>query len=226
MLERIYRPLSGRPSSTRSLHAFLGQIVKDAGFYSAPLRRAFYLADHSPVPAPRRHPYEDAPLLPKKTFERIFQSLNDIKIDWLQAQFIRLLFEFNVPADRLMKAEWNHIADGRWYPWLQNERKLWWLHARLIDDTIAPLLEILRARTHEEFVDSPFLFPSRLSSTGHIRAFRAVWRRTASYCEVEGDDLFALIRSYHWSVVLLRRRLAHRAGNYGDFVQRLSHGSE
>jgi hypothetical protein len=226
MLEKVYRPLSGKPGSARTLHAFLGQIIKDVGFHSMPLYRAFYFADHFPAPARREHRYGDAIFVPKETFERIFKSLSEVQTDWLQAQFIRLLFEFNVPADRLMKAEWDHIADGRWYPWLQNERKYWWMNTRLIDDTIAPLLENLRTRTREEFADSPFLFPSRVSSTGHIRTFQAVWQRVACDCGVESNDFFGLIRSYHWSIVLWRRRLAYRARNYGNFVQGLSHSSE
>jgi hypothetical protein len=222
----VFGSLENNPGSARTLRAFLGQIIKDVGFYSLPLYRAFYFAREFPAPPRNRHGYEGERWLPKETFAKIFGSLNRSQIDWIQAQFIRLLFEFDVPADRLMKAEWNHIADGHWYPWLQNERKDWWLHTRLIDDTIAALLENLRVRTQQEFGNNRFLFPSRMSATGHIRTFQTVWRTVALECAIHRSDLSALIRSYHWSVVFPRRRIPYRARHYGEIVQELSHGSE
>jgi hypothetical protein len=157
--------LNEKPGSARTLRSFLGQVIKDAGFYCLPLQRAFYL-DHVPAIPRKPHPYDIKDQYSKEIFAKIFGLLERHETDWVQAHFIRLLFEFGVPADRLMKAEWRHIVDGRWYPWLQNERKYWRLHFRNVDNTISALLQKLRIRGKKEFGDSPFLFPSRLSSSG------------------------------------------------------------
>lgn len=52
---------------------------------------------------------------------------------------------------------------------------------------------------------APFLFPSRLSSTGHIRTFKTVWAKVARECKLSVDDLGALISVYQWSIVFRRR---------------------
>ena len=228
VLNKIYRALREKPGVVRTLRAFLGQIINDMEFHSIPLSRAFYFArQFSAVSAPTsQHSFDGAAWVPEEVFDRIFVSLDHNREEWIQARFIRLLFEFNVPADRLMRAEWNHIAENYWYPWLENERKYWWRHARLIDDTITPLLKELRDRTRQEFSDSTFLFPSRLSSTGHIRTFETAWRRTASQCKVHETDFSSLVRFYQRHVVTPRRILAYRARHYGNFVQDLNAGAE
>lgn len=118
-----------------------------------------------------------------------------------------------------MKAKWEHFAEGYWLLDLQSKREKRLPNTKIIDETIDTLLQDLRRRTEQEFPKSAFLFPSRLSSTGHIRSFQATWVQAASKCELESRNLKALIRSYHWSVVFPRRRLAYHTKYYGNFVQ-------
>lgn len=223
-LAKIYRSLGETPGAAVKLRAFLSQIIKDVEFHSRPLLRAFYLARQlsgAQFHIPRRtfSSFEQSSRLPEELFDKIFESLDSNKSSWLQARFIRLLFEFDVSADRLMKAKWEHFAEGYWLLDLQSKREERLPNTRIIDETIDALLQDLRRRTEQEFPKSAFLFPSRLSSTGHIRSFQATWVQVASKCELESRNLKALIRSYHWSVVFPRRRLAYHTKHYGNLVQ-------
>jgi hypothetical protein len=217
-LTKIFRSLSEKPGLARTLRSFLGQIIDDVGFHSRPLYRAFYFAREADPSLGLRHNYNTKRPVPKKLFDGIFESLNRVEKNWLQALFIRLLFEFDAPADRLMKAEWRHIANNRWYPWLRGERDYWWLHARPVNDTTEVVLRTLRNRSQREFGNSHFLFPSELSSIGHIRTFRGVWRLVASECEIDPSDLLPLIREYHWPPTPLRR-IVKDLRYYGKIVQ-------
>jgi hypothetical protein len=223
-LATVYRSLQKKPGSARTLHAFLGQIIKDVRLHSSTLARAFYLEGHAPLPARNDFRYYRSRQFPEKLFNDVFERLEGNQTSWVQASFIRLLFEFGAPADRLMKAEWDHIAEGRWYPWLKGERQFWWLHARIIDDITAKLLENLRIRGRQEFGDSVFLFPSRLSRTGHIRSFQNVWRPVAEECEVNSGDLTRLVRAYHGFEV--SNRVGAPTKHYGGIVQGVFRGSE
>ncbi len=223
-LAKIYGSLGETPGAAVKLRAFLSQVIKDVEFHSRPLLRAFYLARQSSgtqfhIPRRTFSSFEQSSRLPEELFDKIFESLDRNKPSWLQARFIRLLFEFDVPADRLMKAKWEHFAERYWFLDLQSNREEWPPNAKLIDETIDTLLQDLRWRTEQDFPNSAFLFPSRLSSTGHIRSFQTTWVKAASECELECRNLKMLIRSYHWSVVFPRRRLAYHARNYGKLVQ-------
>ncbi len=87
-----------------------------------PLYRAFYFAQRNEWFSDERHDNASARQFSKENFNRVFEVLDRVQEDWLQAIFIRLLFAFNAPADRLMKAEWRHITEDRWYPWLKGEK--------------------------------------------------------------------------------------------------------
>jgi hypothetical protein len=173
--------------------------------HSMPLYRAFYFAQRNEWFSDERHDNASARQFSKENFNRVFGVLDRkvfgvldrVQEDWLQAIFIRLLFAFNAPADRLMKAEWRHITEDRWYPWLKGERELWWCYARRINDETKLLLQTLHDRARNEFGDSHFLFPSKLSSTGHITTFQKTWRSVARECNLDRRDLTSLIRAYH-----------------------------
>lgn len=71
------------------------------------------------------------------------------------------------------------------------------------------------SRLPEELFDKLFESLDR-NKSGWLQA---TWVQAASKCELESRNLKALIRSYHWSVVFPRRRLAYHTKHYGNFVQ-------
>ena len=119
----------------------------------------------------------------------------------LKALYVRLLFEFDVPYEVLLRARWNQIENSRWYPWSSDERKYWWLRARRIEPWTVRIIGRLRAET-SKFPMSQFLFPSPNSRTGHMRTFLNYWFSVARSRSMSRYPLKKCIRSYHRNVLL------------------------
>lgn len=77
-----------------------------------------------------------------------------------------------VPVSRCMRAEWKHIAEEQWYPWLEGERNFWWEYRRAVRGNLAEVLSHARNLWQG---NSLFLFPSPHSPSEHIRRVDHVW---------------------------------------------------
>jgi hypothetical protein len=197
------RKLDSRPGAARALRGFVGQVFEAAGEYD----HRFYkvLRDARTLYRPeyewrRIQGYRKG--ASENVLFRLFKTLESESECRVQAAFIRLLFEFDAPADRLMRAEWSHIVKNRWFPWVPGERKYWNVHGRFIDERTKRLLEKLRAENQIEFGDSPFLFPSISSASGHIRTYDALWRKTAAAHKLDPESLRELVRAFHGTIKL------------------------
>jgi integrase len=138
----------------------------------------------------------------KKFFDRLFQQLQTEECDWQQAIFVRLLFEFEVPATVLLRARWNDFYPDFWVPWPPGEKKFRPWRRRRVDGEVNSILNELKARNSINFPDSPFLFPSAKSASGHMMSFKPFWRKIAVEMGVAPKRLWILTRTYQRVVLL------------------------
>jgi hypothetical protein len=138
----------------------------------------------------------------KTYFDRLFCRLDAEQKHWQQALFMRLLFEFNVPASRLLKAQWGQFIEAVWYPWLPGEKLFRPWRRRHIEKHVQPIIEKLRQRNQAFHPESNFLFPSRESTRGHLTTFLPYWRKVANELSIPAAKLRTLIASYQSAVIL------------------------
>ena len=226
-IARCLRALHKTPGSARTLRAFFGHLLESARQFHPGAGRLLDKSQklYTPNYQPRR-----AVRIPihfaKSTFQKIF-ALLEKEDDWVHASFVRLFFEFDVPASLLMRAKWHQLVDGRLYAWLPGERKYWHFYAPTIDSEIDAVLVRLKQNCRREFLASPYLFPSNVSRCGHITTYQAYWRSFALRTQLRTTDFQRLKRGYRWSVKeqrwLNEAFSRQRNINYGNNVQSENH---
>jgi hypothetical protein len=199
------KQLDDKPGQARALRAMMGQILKSAAEFEPSAWRLLGLTQklYTPDYEGRRQRKVDL-RYSEGFFEKLFSRLESEERDWQQAYFIRLLFEFNVPARRLLNAQWRTFIDNLWFPWLPSERKYWHLHGQRIEGDASRLLAQLKIRNEVDFPGNPFLFPSRKSVSGHMTSFRPYWQRVAAETGVKPEKLRTLVSTYQRRVVFPR----------------------
>jgi hypothetical protein len=201
-LARCLRRLDAKPGKARVLRAFLGQILNSAGDFD---RRAWRLLDrtqrlYSPNYESRR--LYEAPQVSARKLHALFKHLSEERASVLPALYLRLLFEFEVPYEALLRARWEQIDGSIWYPWSEKERRYSWLQRRRIEPWTRRVLERLERETSKFAPRSPFLFPSLNSRSGHMRTFQSYWVRVAHKLSMSKHSLKKWIRAYHRHILL------------------------
>jgi hypothetical protein len=202
-LAAALRQLDDKPGQARALRSFVGQLLKSAGEFD---RAALRLLDKSqrlykPDYEWRRVSKIDR-RYSKSFFDRLVQRLRAEDRYWQQAIFIRLLFEFEVPAATSLRAQWCNFDDEFWLPRFSEAKDFKALRRRRVNERVKILLKELKNRNDVVFPDNPFLFPSLKSTSGHLVSFRPFWRKIAIEMGVEPKRLRILVRTYQHVILL------------------------
>jgi hypothetical protein len=197
-IAKCIKRLDSSPGKARVLRAFIGQILESSKeFHPGAWRllkesHRLYTPDYG-----ARRLYETSPALNEQTLSLLFTRLSAEQESPLQALFVRLLFEFDVPYERLLRAQWQQFEGFLWYPWSRSERKFSRMHRRRVEPWTVPILKRLRTEASKFAPESRFLFPSPISQSGHMRVFEAFWLRVAREVGLARHPLKKLIRAYH-----------------------------
>jgi hypothetical protein len=168
--------------NVRVLRAFVGGVFKDAARVFGPLR---YKLESIQRRCAKNHdariepPYPQILEITDDDYRRFFDEL-EVARDWRQALAIRLYFATGAKLQPILCARWSDFVDGTWYPFLPDERKLWFESRERLGDDARCILRLIEQHHEAERLDSPYLFPS---PTGLDRPVKTVQRHWTRYCE-------------------------------------------
>jgi integrase len=96
---------------------------------------------------------------------------------WRAALAIRLYFATGAKLQQILKARWSDIIENRWYPFLPEERKLWYECSERLGPSASAVIELLQAHHRDENISSPYLFPSADGPSKPIKTVQRHWDR-------------------------------------------------
>jgi hypothetical protein len=195
------KKLDAKPGKARVLRAFIGQILKSSQEFHRGAWRLLEGAQELYSPDYDGRRLYDVPDVPARKLEKLFRRLSEERTEVLQALYIRLLFEFDVPCEALLRARWEHFERSRWYPWLSDPRDRRRSRSRRVEAWTLPVLLRLSDHASRKSGTSSFLFPSMLSRTGHMRTFQNYWSRIAAELSMKKYPLKKWVRAYHRNVL-------------------------
>lgn len=114
----------------------------------------------------------------KEDYQRIFKRLEQEEKQWQQALCIRLYFIFGARLQSIMSAKWHQFYVDRWFPYLPEERSLWFEAAETISDDAKHILQLIADNIKKDFVTSEYLFPSNHAKQfAHIQTVQHFWKK-------------------------------------------------
>lgn len=167
--------------NVRVLRAFVGGVFKDASRDFGPLhyklesiqRRCAKNLDARIEP-----PYPKILQITDDEYRRFFDEL-EAADDWRQSLAIRLYFATGAKLQPVLRARWSDFVDGIWYPFVPDERKLWFEAKERLGAEALQTLGLIKRHHEAERLDSPYLFPSPGNARQHIKTVQRHWAR---YC--------------------------------------------
>lgn len=177
--------------NVKVLRGFVGAVFKDAAGRFPPLhwklesiqRRCARNLDLRKAP-----PYPQILRITTADYDRFLQML-EADPCWRPALAIRLYFETGAKLQQVLRARWSDIVDGTWYPFVPDERKLWYECRQRFGAKGVRILELIEHRHRTESLASPYLFPSPEDAARPIKTVQRHWRRYCGTLEWEGLPL-------------------------------------
>jgi integrase len=183
-VRRLADSISNRGLSygnVKVLRAFVGAVFKEAAGNFVPLRwklesiqrRCARNFDLRKAP-----PYPQILQITEADYRRFFQAA-EADPCWRQALAIRLYFETGAKLQQVLRARWSDIVDGTWFPFLPDERGLWYESRQRLGSEAAAILGLIEDRHRVEGLTSPYVFPSPTNQAAPIKTVQRHWNR---YC--------------------------------------------
>ncbi|WP_133494509.1 hypothetical protein [Stakelama pacifica] len=214
LAEAISQPGISRGNG-KVLRSFVGGVFKDAGDQFGPLRRKLKALQRQcakNLDSRKSPPFPEIFKISDADYQRLFDALEADK-SWRQALAIRLYFATEARLQPILRARWSNIIDSIWYPYLPDERKLWFVSRQPLRDEGMRILALIERRHREEQLASPYLFPSPASENAPIKTVQRHWQRCSQNFGWNG-----LLMSH---VVLRHRPRANHSYSL-EFYQRFS----
>lgn len=130
------------------------------------------------------------PMVPK-----VLHALAEEEELWVQAAALRMYLQTGAKQAPILKATWDTIFEGHWYPYLPSERSSWFWAREPLSDELMMDLDTLRVRVRATYPKTSFLFPS-VAFGGHrpISSVDRCWRRVLrkSGWQIERDGMVPL----------------------------------
>jgi integrase len=166
--------------NVKVLRGFVGGVFKDAADVFGPLhyklesiqRRCARNLDARTEP-----PYPQILRISDGDYRRFFNELEASEA-WRQALAIRLYFETGAKLQQVLRARWSDLVENVWYPFLPEERKLWFESKERLNEEAQRVLRLIAKCHLAEGLASPYLFPS---ITGPHHSISTVQRHWARY---------------------------------------------
>lgn len=174
--------VSGRDISygnVKILRAFVSGVLREASSIFGPLghkldsfqRRCARNLDARTAP-----PYPQILNISPADYQRFFEILAQDS-NWRQSLAIHLYFATGARLQSVLRARWSDFIDGIWYPFLPEERKLWFESKERLDNQALAVLSDIQRRHRVEGLSSIYLFPSLIDVSRPIRTIQRHWAR-------------------------------------------------
>lgn len=165
--------------NVRIFRSFVGSVFKEAGQHYGPLhyklesiqRRCLKNLDARKAP-----PYPAILEISEDDYRSFFAAL-ETDGSWRAALAIRLYFATGAKLQQILKARWSDIIEKRWYPFLPEERKLWYESSEQLDASALVVIALLQSHHRGESILSPYLFPSSGDPSNPIKTVQRHWDR-------------------------------------------------
>jgi integrase len=164
------------------LRGFVGGVFKDAAEVFGPLyyklesvqRRCAKNLDARVEP-----PYPQILRISDADYRRFFDEL-EASAAWRQALAIRLYFDTGAKLQQVLRARWSDLVENIWYPFLPNERKLWFESKERLNEEARGVLRMIAQRHEADGIASPYLFPSMSDPQCPIKTVQRHWANYAA----------------------------------------------
>ncbi len=147
--------------NVKVLRAFVSGVFKDASHDFPPLQyklEAIQRRCARNLEARVTPPHPRILEITEGDYSRFFNCLENDP-NWRQSLAIRLYFATGAKLQTILRARWSDFIDGMWYPFLPNERKLWFESKERLMEEGSGVLELMERHHSEEQLASPYLFP-------------------------------------------------------------------
>lgn len=186
--------------SSRMLQAFIGQVFKSASRWNGSLglvsdriqRRAYSIRQKQEIP-----PYPAILEISESELKEFLNILERDETNWRANLAIRFYFGTGAKMRRVLSAQWDHIIDGKWYPYSPAEKKYWFNGGEEVHSEAKHVLDIVRKHHVNENLNSPFLFPSlRNPDLKPISTIQRRWKTLSQKFGWNGLPLSHVVRRY------------------------------
>jgi integrase len=187
-VRRLADSISNRGLSygnVKVLRAFVGAVFKEAAGNFGPLHwklESIQRICARNLDLRKAPPYPQILRITEADYRRFFQVL-EADPSWRQALAIRLYFDTGAKLQQILRARWSDIVDGTWFPFLPDERRLWYESRQRLGSEAAVILGLIEDRHRVEGLTSPYLFPSPKNQAAPIKTVQRHWNR---YCATFG----------------------------------------
>ena len=186
--------------NVKVLRGFVGGVFKSAAHRYGPLnyklesiqRRCSRNLDNRKAP-----PYPKILEITDEDYKRFFEALEQDS-HWRQSLAIRFYFATGAKLQQILRARWSDIVDGVWFPFVPEERNLWYESRERLSAEAQAVLALIQRHHQEERLASPYLFPATEKENRPIATIQRHWQR---YCG-----------TFHWNGLPISHVvLGHRA---------------